>query len=120
MKSIRGEFVRKLGCLRLSLQHLDAFLRTNNLTGIEQESRAIQDMLLDLVKCQRKLTRPEQLVMRPRFAALRQDALHSLELAQRILDDSLEAMLVLVKSVQDAGQYGPGGSGGSIMIDRKV
>ncbi len=120
MKSFRGEFVRKLGCLRLSLQHLEAHLRTNNLGGVELESRAMQDMLIDLVKFQRKLTRPEQQLLRPRFAALRQDALHSLELAQRILDDSLEAMLVLVKSVQDAGNYGPAKSGTSIIVDRKA
>jgi hypothetical protein len=120
MKSFRGEFVRKLGCLRLSLQHLDTHLRTNNLSGVEFESRAMQDMLIDLVKSQRKLTRPEQLTLRPRFASLRQDALHSLELAQRILDDSMEAMLVLVKCVQETGNYGTTKSGSSIIVDRKA
>jgi hypothetical protein len=120
MKSARGEFVRKLGCLRLCLQHLDESLRTNNLTGIEDESRVIQELLVDLVKSQRKLTKPEQMGMRPRFASLREDALHSLEVARRILDDSLEAMLVLVKAVQDANGYGTAKSGSTIMIDRKA
>lgn len=120
MTSIRGEFVRKLGCLRLGLQHLDAHLRSNNLSGIEEESRAIQELLLDLVKYQRRLTRAEQVSLKPRFAALREQALHSLELAQRILDDSLEAMLVLVKSVQDAGNYGTPGPNKPAIVDRKA
>ncbi|RPH95737.1 hypothetical protein EHM69_03380 [candidate division KSB1 bacterium] len=120
MKSVRGEFVRKLGCLRLELQHLEESLRTNNLSGIEDQSRSIQDLLLDLVKQQRKLTRAEQLSLRPRFASLREDALHSLEVARRILDDSLEAMLVLVKSVQETSGYGRDAQGTSIMVDRKA
>jgi hypothetical protein len=119
MKSVRGDFVRKLGCLRLQLQHLNEDLRTNNLSGIENESRVIQDLLVDLVKHQRKLTRDEQLSMKPRFASLREDALHSLELSRRILDDSLEAMLLLVKSVQDAGGY-TGTPGTSFIVDREA
>jgi hypothetical protein len=120
MKSVRGEFVRKLGCLRLELQHLNESLRTNDFSGIELQSRAIQDLLVDLIRQQRRLTRVEQMSLKPRFAALREDALHSLEIARRILDDSLEAMLVLVKSVQDASGYGPGASGTTIMVDRKA
>ena len=120
MKSVRGEFMRKLGCLRLELQHLDDGLRTNNLTDIEDRSRAIQDLLVDLVKQQRRLTRTEQNLLRPRFAALREDALHSLEVSRRILDDSLEAMLWLVKAVQDSSGYGRSAQGSSIMIDRKA
>jgi len=120
VKSVRGEFMRKLGCLRLELQHLDEGLRTNNLTDIETRSRAIQDLLLDLVKQQRRLTRAEQATLRPRFAVLREDALHSLEVARRILDDSLEAMLWLMKAVQDASGYGRNPQGTSIIIDRKA
>ena len=120
MKSIRGEFMRKLGCLRLELQHLDEGLRTNNLTDIETRSQSIETILLDLVKQQRRLTRAEQATLRPRFAALRQDALHSLEVSRRILDDSLEAMLWLMKAVQDASSYGPSAQGSSIIIDRKA
>lgn len=120
MKSVRSEFMRKLGCLRLELQHLDDGLRTNNLTDIEDRSRVIQDLLVDLVKHQRRLTRVEQMTLRPRFAMLREDALHSLEVSRRILDDSLEAMLWLVKAVQDSSGYGRNSQGSSIMIDRKV
>lgn len=90
-----------MGCLRLELQHLDDGLRDNNLTEIENRSRAVQNLLMDLVKQQRKLTRAEQMTLRPRFAALREDALHSLEVARRILDDSLEAILWLMKAVQE-------------------
>jgi hypothetical protein len=120
MKSLRAEFMRKLGCLRLELQHLDDGLRTNNLTDIEDRSRAIQDLLVDLVKQQRRLTRTEQISLRPRFAALREDALHSLEVSRRILDDSLEAMLWLMKAVQDTSGYGQKPQGSSIVIDRKA
>ena len=120
MKSVRGEFVRKLGCLRLEVQHLNQSLRTNDFTGIEDRSRAIQELLIDLVKYQRKLTRLEQLSMKPRFAVLRQEALQSLEIARHILDDSLEAMMVLVKSVQPVAGYGNDNPGTSFMVDRKA
>jgi DNA anti-recombination protein RmuC len=120
VKSIRGEFMRKLGCLRIELQHLDDGLRANDLNDIEERSRTIQELLLDLVKQQRRLTRSEQTVLRPRFAALRQDALHSLEVARRILDDSLEALLWLMKAVQDTSGYGHKAPGGSIIVDRKA
>jgi len=120
MKPMRGEFMRKLGCLRLELQNLSRSLRANDLSGIETGSRTVQDLLVDLVKQQRKLTRAEQTSLRPRFASLREDALHTLEMAQRILDDSLEAMLVLVKAVQDSTGCGIGPAGSSIMVDRKA
>ncbi len=120
MKAVRGEFVRRLGCLRLEVQHLKESLRTNNFTGIEDQSRVIQDLLVDLVKYQRKLTRLEQLSLKPRFASLREEALQTLEIARRILDDSLEAMLALVKMVQDTAGYGPDKPGSPFMIDRKA
>jgi len=120
MTLARGEFVRKLGCLRLQLQHLDQSLQSNNLSEMETISRAVEDLLLDLVKNLRKLSREDHAALRPRFAALREDALHSLEVARRILDDSLEAMLVLVKTVQDATGNGLRPSGSSFMIDRKA
>jgi hypothetical protein len=120
MKSVRGEFVRKLGCLRLEVQHLNESLRTNNFSGIEERSRTIQDLLVDLVKYQRKLTKLEQLSMKPRFATLRDEALQSLEIARHILDDSLEAMLELVKSVQITSGYGPDQPGSSYFVDRKA
>jgi len=120
MKSNRGEFVRKLGCLRLEVQHLNQSLRTNDFTGIEDRSREIQDLLIDLVKSQRKLSRSEQLSMKPRFASLREEAMQSLEIARRILDDSVEAMMVLIKSVQTQPGYGSGDPGSSFMVDRKA
>jgi len=120
MKSVRGEFVRKLGCLRLEVQHLNESLRTNNFSGIEDRSRSIEDLLVDLVKYQRKLTKTEQVTMKPRFASLRDEALQSLEIARRILDDSLEAMMVLVRSMQTASGYGPDKPGTSFIVDRKA
>ncbi|MFZ5434393.1 MAG: hypothetical protein ACOZB3_11560 [Calditrichota bacterium] len=120
MKSTRGDFLRKLGCLRLEVQHLNESLRTNDLSGMEEQSRTIQDLLIDLMKSQRKLSRLEQLSMRPRLTMLRQEALHSLEISRRILDDSLEAMMILVKCVQDAAGYGITKPGSSVMIDRKA
>jgi hypothetical protein len=120
MKSVRGEFVRKMGCLRLELQHLNQSLRSNDFSGIESQSRAMQDLLIDLVKYQRKLSKTEQLSLKPRFAALREEALHSLEVARRILDDSLEAMMILLQSVQKSASYGPDKPGTSFMVDRKA
>lgn len=105
MHSKKAEFYRKLGCLRIMLQHLRESLRQNDFSGIESNSKNIQEMLLDLIKMQRLLTRPEQTSLRPRFQCLREEALHQLEIARRILDDSLEAMLILIKTVQDAGGY---------------
>ena len=120
MKSARGDFVRKLGCLRLELQHLNSSLRSNDLSEMEERSRIIQDLLIDLVKSQRKLSRAEQTGLRPKLAVLREESLHSLEIARRILDDSLEAMMMLVKSVQDAAGYGAGKTGSSVIVDRKA
>jgi hypothetical protein len=120
MSSLRSDFVRKLGCLRLQLQHLETSLRTNDLSGMEDLSRAVQDLLLDLVKSQRKLTKEDQLSLKPRFHALREHAMQILEISRRILDDSLEAMLVLVKTVQDATPSASRASGTSFMIDRKA
>jgi hypothetical protein len=120
MKSPRSEFVRKLGCLRLELQHLNQSLRSNDLTGMEDHSRSIQDLLTDLIKSQRRLTREEQLSLKPRFAALREEALLHLEVARRILDDSLEAMMVLVKTVQDSAGYGTDRPNSPSMIDRRA
>ena len=120
MKSVRGEFVRKMGCLRLELQHLNQSLRSNDFSGIESQSRVMQDLLVDLVKYQRKLTKAEQLSLKPRFAQLREEALHSLEVARHILDDSLEAMTALLKCVQKSTSYGPGNPGSSFMVDRKA
>jgi hypothetical protein len=120
MKSVRGEFMRKLGCLRLQLQHLNENLRTNNLSGMEEQSKVIEDLLLDLVKSQRKLTKSEQVTMKPRFAKLREEALDSLEIAQRILDDSLEATMTLIRMAQEAAGYGSSKPGSSVMVDRKA
>lgn len=105
MKSVRGEFVRKLGCLRLELKRMNQSLRVNDFTGIESGLREIQVLLIDLAKHQRKLMHSEQMLLRPRFAALRNEALCSWEMAQRTLDDSLEAMLCLIKTVQDRAGY---------------
>lgn len=120
MTAARSEFMRKLGCLRLQLQHLDQSLRSNNMSELETISRSIEDLLLDLVKNLRKLNREDHVALKPRFTLLREDALHSLEVARRILDDSLEAMLVLVKTVQDATGNNVGHAGSSFMIDRKA
>lgn len=117
MSSPRAEFVRKMGCLRLELQHLERGLRENDLTGVEERSRAAQDLLVDLVRGQRRLTRGEMRALRPQFTALREEALRHLEITRRILDDSLEAMLTLIKAAQDASGYG---IGGSFMLDRSA
>jgi hypothetical protein len=114
------EFIRKLGCLRIEINHLKDNLRTNNLSNIESESQAIEELLLHLVTAHRKLTKQEQIRVRPRFVELRQEALHCLEASRNIMDDSLEAMLWLVKTVQDNGNYGTTNTGGSFLVDRRA
>jgi hypothetical protein len=120
MNPVHNDFVRKLGRLRIHIQHLDDSLRTNNLNSIESESQEVQDLLLELMKQRRKLSSVEQQSLRPRFMELRHEALRCLEAARRILDDSLEAMLWLVKAVQDTGNYGSTPSGSSMLIDRQA
>lgn len=119
-RSIRNEFIRRMGCVRISLRHLDDCLRTGRLDDIEEEVQSIEQALLELSQLQHKLPRPERLKMKPRFVELRRDALRSLEIARRILDDSLKAMLVLVKHSQEAVGYGPGYRGGSFIVDREA
>ena len=58
--------------------------------------------------------------MRRRFVNLRQEALRCLEISRRILDDSLRAMLELIKSVEESSEYSPASSGKSILVDRKA
>jgi hypothetical protein len=120
MNSNRNEFVRLIGCLRIHIKHLQLGLRKNDLTAMEAESLQIQELLLDLLKKQRKLTKMDQQLLRRRFVTLRQEALKCLEIARRILDDSLRAMLELIKAVEDSADYGHKNSGSTIVVDRKA
>ncbi|MBI5058336.1 hypothetical protein HZB60_00985 [candidate division KSB1 bacterium] len=119
MKPTRADFVRNLGTLRIHVQYLNRGLRENDVDVMERESKVIQEVLLDLIKNQRKLPREQQQAVRPHFTAIRKDALRCLELARKIMDDSLQAMLGLIKACEEAGNYGPGG-GSSIMVDRQA
>jgi hypothetical protein len=119
MTPSQNDFIRKLGCLRIELRHLNENLRTSNLGDIENETQAIEELLQSLTASHRKLNRREQLSLRPRYTEVRQEALFCLEVSRRVLDDSLEAMLMLVKTVQDNGNYGPN-TGGTFLIDRKA
>jgi hypothetical protein len=119
MKPTRAEFVRHLGTLRIHVQKLSRGMRTNDLEVLEQESRAVQESLLELIKTQRRLPREDQQAVRPHFTTLRKEALQCLELARKILDDSLQAMLGLIKICEEAGNYGASG-GSSIMVDRQA
>jgi hypothetical protein len=116
----RAEFVRTLGVLRIHVQNLDRSLRTNDIDGMERESQLVQDVLLDLIKSQRKMPREQQQVLKPYFTTVRKDALKCLELARKILDDSLQATLELVRMLEEANNYGSTNSGSSVMIDRKA
>ena len=120
MKSHRAEFVRRMGCLSIRLEHLNDALRRNDTSAIEREAAAVQDELSDLVRLQGRLSRDELASLRPRFAGFRERAMRSLEIAQRILDDSLAAMQALVKSVQDSNHYGDPPPGNPFMIDRRA
>jgi hypothetical protein len=120
MTAQHNDFLRKLGSLRIHIQHLNDLLRTSNLSEIETESQAVEELLLTLTRDHRKLSRTEQSTLHPRFVALRQDALQCLEVSRRILDDSLEALLWLVNAVQDAGNYGSNPRGSAFIVDRKA
>ncbi len=114
------EFVRTLGVLRLSVQRLQIAMRENRLDEVEQEASNVQETLLGLIKTQRKLPRQSQSLLRPHFTAIRKEALKALELSRRILDDSLQAMLTLIKCVEEANNYGSQSRGGSMIIDRQA
>ena len=120
MNSNKNEFVRLIGCLRIHIRHLQTGLRKNDLTAMETESQQIQELLLDLLKKHRKLPKLEQQQLRRRFVTLRQEALKCLEIARRILDDSLRAMLELIKAVEESADYGRKSVGSSIVVDRKA
>lgn len=120
MESNRSEFVRQLGCLRIHIQRLEQSLRRNELSGIEEQSQAVQEVLVDLLKRQRKLSKPDQQSLRAKFVGLRQEALRCLEISRRILDDSLRALLELVKIVEESSNYGQASSGKSVVVDRKA
>ena len=102
MKSLKGEFVRKIGCLNLAVIQLNRALKIGDLIKIEEQTAQIQESLIDLIKMQRRLTRTEQQQCKPHFANAREDAISVLEIARRLLDDSLEAMMILIKTVQDS------------------
>lgn len=102
MRCSGAEFVRKLGCVRIALGHLNQALIASDLTELENRSRQIQDGLIELVKLERRLTRPARATFKPRLAELRQEILAPLEQARKILDDSLTVMMTMVKAAQDA------------------
>jgi len=118
MSTARAEFIRKLGCLSIHVQRIERSLKLNDFCQIESESQAIQDLVLELIKGQRKLNRDDQRSLRTRFAALREEALHSLEMARHVLDDSYEAALNLVRTVQEAAGLGIDESGSSPVAGR--
>jgi len=122
MDSDRNEFVRLVGCLRIHIRHLQQGLKKNDLTAIENESQEVQQLLLDLLKKQRELPKTDRQSLRRRFVNLRQEALKCLEISRRILDDSLRAMLELIKTVEDASDYGQQSKkkGKSVVVDRKA
>ncbi len=103
----RGEFIRKLGCLCIRLQRLNRSLHANDFCAIEVESQAVQDIVLELIKNQRKLAKEDQSYLRARFTELRREALQSLELSRHVLDDSAEAALELVRCVQETAGFDP-------------
>ena len=114
------EFVRELGCLKIHIQHLEQRLRRNELTGIEGESTEVEATLVRLLRAQRALPRNEQQQMRRRFVAVRQDALRTLEISRRILDESLKATVGLLETIEATCNYDGRRGGHSIMIDRKA
>jgi hypothetical protein len=101
MTTTRGEFIRKLGCLCIHIQRLNRSLNDNDFYAIEAESQIVQDVVLELIKTQRKLTKPDQLQLRSRFTDLRCEALQSLELSRHLLDESAEAATELIRTVQE-------------------
>lgn len=119
-RQLRADFVKNLGILRIHVQNLDRGLRTNNVDVMESESQVVQDVLLNLIKSQRKLSREQQLSLKPYFTTVRKDALRCLELARKILDDSLQATLELVRILEEANNYGSNTTGSAVIIDRKA
>jgi hypothetical protein len=105
MPTLRGEFIRKLGCLNIHVQRLNHSLTANEYYRIEDESQVIQDLVIDLIKNQRRLSKQDQRTLRPRFSAFREEALRSLENSRHVLDESLEAALSLLRTVQEACGY---------------
>jgi hypothetical protein len=101
MTTSRGEFIRKLGCLCIHVQRLNRSLQANDFNTVEAQSQVVQDIVLELIKTQRKLPRPDQAQLRARFAEMRCAALQSLELSRHVLDESAEAAQELIKTVQD-------------------
>lgn len=107
MTTSRGEFIRKLGCLCIHIQRLNRSLQMNDYYAIESESQIVQDIVLELIKHQRKLAKPDQLQLRGRFTDLRCEALQSLELSRHVLDESAEAALELIRTVQEVMSHHP-------------
>ncbi len=115
-----AEFVRHIGALRIMVRNLNLALRENKLDSVEELSHSMQELLLEMIRAQRKLPRDAQKSLKPHFAAVRKDALKALELSRKILDDSLEAVHELIKSVQEIVGYGSDTHGNSVLIDRKA
>ncbi len=111
MTTSRGEFIRKLGCLCIQIQRLNRSLAANDYYAIEAHSQVVQDIVLELIKTQRKLSKADQLRLRARFTELRCEALQSLELSRHMLDESAEAAQELVKTVQEVMSHDAGGVG---------
>jgi len=114
------DFVRELGCLKIHIQRLEQQLRRNELSGIEGESTQVEATLVRLLRSQRALPRNEQQQMRRRFVAVRQDALRTLEISRRILDESLRATVEMLEIIEANSNYDGRKGGHNIMIDRKA
>lgn len=114
------EFVRELGCLKIHIQRLEQKLRRNELSGIESEAAEVESTLVKLLRSQRMLPRSEQQQMRRRFVNIRQDALRTLEISRRILDESVKATVELIENIEASCNYDGRRGGHSVIIDRKA
>ena len=73
-----------------------------------------------LLRAQRALPRNERQQMRRRIVVVRQDALSTLVISRRILDESLKATVELLETIEATCNYDGRRGGHSIMIDRKA
>ena len=98
--SAKAEFIQLIGCLHEHLIRLNKAIRANDLTGMEHESTIVQELMLKLLKRERRLSKNDKQALRRRHICMRQEALKLLEISRRVMDDALRAFLELIKAVE--------------------
>lgn len=93
-------FIRRLGCLVIHTLRLEKLLTASDIEMLEREAQEVQDLVLELIKAQRKLSKIDQDAIRLRFTDQRRKALELLEQARHLLSEPADFVLQQLTEIQ--------------------